>query len=337
MTTKGPSLDAIKRFKEQQEQKKREEDERKIREKLNTLEHRSTHGDRKAKQVLKKIRDTIEKPPPPQTPTSSSHKRESSRNTTSTQSVTKPKPKTSSNFDFEELMKIAKQNKDKAREKPQTLPTLSDIVSVPKKNPLNKTPEPTRQVKSKPKSIEPERSNKAPAREIPQIRNVAPPPQSRDRPQKNMPPRDIQPRNMPPKNMPPRDMPPKYRDYPPQRQMMPSRRPIPSTSRYEDEYESDGFVVSDEDDDARAELNETLRSVFRYDRRRCDLREEELDRQYRAIGNVSTFEDLEREERRASRLAAAEDARALRDEEERKRLKKLRFEKSQKEEKKRNR
>lgn len=96
----------------------------------------------------------------------------------------------------------------------------------------------------------------------------------------------------------------------------------------DDEYESDGFVVNEDNDDVQDELRKTLRTVFRYDKRRCDLREEELDRQYRAIGRVSTLEDLEREERRAARLAAAEDAEAFRQEEEHKRKKKLRLHKS---------
>lgn len=326
---KGPSIDAIKRFKEQQEQKKREENERKIQEKLNTLEHRSTQGDRKAKQELKKIRNKIENPPPPPPSQSSSklHKREASKDVTNRP---KSKSKSAATFNFEELMNVAKQNNNQIREKPQPKPPSPETLRIPKKKPSIQNLEPIRQPKPNREPVrttnnrasretQPTNRNVHQSRNIPQSRNVA---QSS---------RNILPRSAPP----PRESYPPFRNFPSHEHLMHQRRPMPSTSREEEEedYESDGFVVSDGEDDAQAELAETLRSVFRYDRRRCDLREEELDRQYRAIGNVSTFEDLEREERRAARLAAAEDARAQREEDERKRLKKLRLEKAYKEKK----
>jgi hypothetical protein len=52
---KGPSLDAIMKFNQQQEQKKREEDDRKVQEKLSTIEHRALQGDKKAKVQLNKL------------------------------------------------------------------------------------------------------------------------------------------------------------------------------------------------------------------------------------------------------------------------------------------
>lgn len=97
----------------------------------------------------------------------------------------------------------------------------------------------------------------------------------------------------------------------------------------EDEYdELDDFIDDGDDDDAQLELSKTLKSVFGYDRQKYAKREALLDaqaeREYRAIGKVQTFEDLEREERRSAKLAAREDKIAEREEEER-RAKKLKM------------
>lgn len=294
----GPSLEAIRRFKEQQERKKRDELEKKVQEKLSTLEYRASKGDRKAKQDLKKIEKIKEErpklpPPKPAEPARLEQKQ-----------VSKTKRATAT--DFEELMKLAKQNSNEIRrsEKPEPETKLK-----PKQKPIVKTkPEPV---------VEPRSEHK------PKLK-----PNSIPNPGSNM---NL---NLKPKPMlQPKPIPSTYEAPRHQKYIKPPVRPVRMMRRYEyedeyeeeDDYEADGFVVDDEYDDAREELSKTLKSVFRYDKRRCDLREEEIDRQYRAIGRVSTFEDLEREERRASRLAALEDAKALKEEEERKRMKKLRL------------
>jgi len=294
---KGPSLDAIRKFKELQEKRKREEDEKKIRDKLSTLEHRASQGDRKAKQELKKIetlKEECNRAPKPQSVPKSAPSQISS-------TVSKKKPDT----DFEELMRLAKQNANQIKRQPEPEPSRKSIVksqvAPPKSKPRKPSPTiaPSHPISSRPKATH--RSN------------ISRPPD---------PPRSSQMHRRPPVATVPMPGPSRY---------------IINRNRYryedeedeedEDDYESDDFVVDEEDNDVQDEVRKTIRSVFRYDKRRCDLREEELDRQYRAIGRVSTFEDLEREERRASRLAAAEDARALREEEERKKLKKLRLQK----------
>lgn len=281
----GPSLEAIRKFKEQQERRKREELEKKVQDKLSTLEHRASKGDRKAKQELKrieKIKEERPKLPPPKQPGQPKLEQK--------QPV---KGKKRTETDFEELMRLAKQNTNEIKKPAKAEP---EPKLKPKPKPMVKTrpetvvdPRPEQKLKLKPK---PDQMHK--------------------------------PRPIPGAHEPPRHQ--KYMKAPVSMRMRHNYgNDYDDEYEDEDDYESDGFVVDDEYDDAREELNQTLKTVFRYDKRRCDLREEEIDRQYRAIGRVSTFEDLEREERRASRLAAMEDARALKEEEERKRLKKLRL------------
>lgn len=292
----GPSLEAIKKFKEQQERKKRDELEKKVQEKLSTLEYRASKGDRKAKQDLKRIEKIKEErpklPPPKPAEPARLEQKEASKTKRATQT------------DFEELMKLAKQNSNEIRrsEKPEPETKLK-----PKQKPIIKTKlEPVVEPRSEPKlKLKP---------------NLIP--NSGSNPSLNLKPKPMLKR----KPIPSAHEAPQYQKYikPPVRPVRMMRR-YEDKDEYEDDYESDGFVVDDEYDDAREELSKTLKSVFRYDKRRCDLREEEIDRQYRAIGRVSTFEDLEREERRASRLAALEDAKALKEEDERKRMKKLRL------------
>lgn len=278
----GPSLEAIRKFKEQQERKKREELERKVQDKLSTLEHRASKGDRKAKQELKRIEKIKEErpklPPPKPVPPRVEPKQP-------------PKTRKPAETDFDELIRIAKQNTNEIR-KHEKAQTESKLKPKPKPDPIVKLrsdavvePRLEQKLKSKPKPSQVHR---------------------------------------------PRPISGAYEQHRHSKLIhAPMRMTVADNydDEYEDEddYESDGFVVDDEYDDAREELSKTIKSVFRYDKRRCDLREEEIDRQYRAIGRVSTFEDLEREERRASRLGAVEDARALRDEEERKKMKRLRL------------
>lgn len=297
-------MDAIRKFKESQERKKREEDERKIKEKLSTLQHRASQGDRKAKSELRKIEQVNEeknKQPSNGNDLKSSHlhHHSSSKNGNHPRGAdrTTPRPK-QKEADFEELMKLAKKNNNEMR-----LPEEKKV--------------------EKPKPIGDKRPIKKVAEEPPRPRDFS-----------------VQKQTTTPKATLMRCASGKLAQHQPIHPKLPTpatvihRQPVPSYSRmrqYDDEepeddqYEDDGFVVDEDEDEAREELQRTLKSVFRYDRRRCDLREEELDRQYRAIGKVTTFEDLEREERRASRLAAMEDARAQREEEERKRLKKIRL------------
>lgn len=326
---KGPSLDAIRRFKSEQELKKKEDEEKKIKEKMAILEHRAAQGDRKAKIDLKKFKDAIEKPPPdPKThvtsslPLSKHSNKAPNKPPVAAQACKKQKPPA----DFEELMKIAKQNATagpkpiaKPQQQPPPPPPPQPAPALPVRTGMVarkviKKPEPGR-IKT-PAPI----SNRAPPRNP----NVSQPTRPAITSQASRPSTNQQ----------------VSRSFPAHR----AHRPIPANQvargfhpshapRYrrddyyddededEDEYESDGFVVDEEDDDIQSELRNTIRSVFNYDKRRCDLREMELDREYRAIGPVSTFEDLEREERRASRMAAVEDAKELRLEEERKRAK----------------
>lgn len=342
----GPSLEAIRRFKEQQERKKKEEEEKKIKEKLITLEFRATHGDRKAKQELKRIesiKQNCNKQPELQQSDNNLERR--SNKPKSNLSINKnnelaTKSKQSIKFkkvetDFDELMKLAKQNTNEIKKPPLSPSSRSD---KPKQQERKKKLDSVSNIKekvpiSKHNSLIPDKKSK---QEVKRVENNK---QDRNRKPdvrpttfnhiasnscklkadhiigKNFVQRAAHIYNAPARN-----------------------RPIGShygsingyyrDEDEEDDYEADGFVVDDGDDDAQDELRKTLKSVFRYDRRRCDLREEELDRQYRAIGRVSTFEDLEREERRASRLAAEEDSKALREEEERKRLKKIRLKNS---------
>lgn len=303
---KGPSLDAIRRFKEQQERKKQEENERKIKEKLLTLEHRASQGDRKAKQELKRI-ERVEEEVKRKTQEREQQKQKQPQKqcppVASQQIRNKPKQVA----DFEELMKIAQANNNEIRKKPV-------VDKPPEQVKIKKVTRPTPPLADKPQITPAGPSKVPPPKELirPTTRVTLRPtigsttrPEVRPTVRPEMRP-DTRPIIRPPVRLPIK--PPRDYDY-----------------EVEDDYESDGFVVDDDEEDAQEELNRTLKSVFRYDRRRCDLREEELDRQYRAIGKVSTFEDLEREERRAARLAAAEDAKAFREEEERKRLKKIRL------------
>lgn len=310
---KGPSLDAIRRFKEAQEKKKQEEDERKIQEKLSTLHHRAAQGDRKAKTKLKrierindertKVRDiqisSSVRPGNAQSNQSAKHGHRSSNGNSKT--ITRPRQKEA---DFDELMRLAKQNNNEMRQPEQK---KSSDKQPSDKKPIKKICQEKRE--GLPTSRAPT-ANKAQQSVKPIIAPQAIRHQSNHRPiESRIPPSTVIHRQ--------------------------SALSLSRSRQYEqesddedqDEYEDDGFIVNEEEDEAKEELQRTLKSVFRYDRKRCDLREEELDRQYRAIGKVTTFEDLEREERRAARLAAIEDAKALREEEERKRLKKIRLKK----------
>jgi anti-sigma28 factor (negative regulator of flagellin synthesis) len=332
---KGPSLDAIRKFKQQQELKKREEDYRKVQDKLSTLEHRAAQGDRKAKVQLKKIeqiKETAQNGNKQLDETKLAHSGQrglrqpngnpslSTRNSNGVQQ-TKSKPK-SAETDFEELMRLAKSNTNEVKTQEKPKDKDKDVRRIPKR-PIEtaKTVQPPPTTTSK-KVIAPERSV--------QIAQVRPGSGPRVEPM-------IRP-NLGPKPRPSTSTNAPYRPEQHVRSTQHPRfqpRPPIRHDRYddeydeydeeEDEYESDGFVVDEVEDEAQEELRKTLKDVFRYDRRRADLKEQELDRQYRAIGRVSTFEDLEREERRASKLAAAEDAKELRAEEERKRLKKIRL------------
>lgn len=306
---KGPSLEAIRRFKEQQEKKKRDEDERKIRDKLSTLEHRASQGDRKAKQELKRIeriqeqrKKIIEHEQKPSPPVKAG--RIGWQNTGSQSSSASSKAK-KDETDFDELMRLAKQNNNEIRK------------------PEEPSPKPSIQTKKSQPIVTKNRERITPLTSAITIIPARPQPQ--------------------------RAMPNLHKQTRPQvsteamenfkrRQMAMRLAAANRSQRYDpvdedDDDEDEGsdlddFVVDDDEEDVQAELSQTLKSVFRYDKRRCDRREAEIDRQYRIMGNSGTFEDLEREERRASRLAAAEDARAQREEDERKRLKKLRLEKA---------
>lgn len=326
---KGPSLDAIRKFKEQQERKKREEDERKIKEKLSTLEHRAAQGDRKAKQELKKIERIKEERNKAPEPTPDLKPRKTAigigKQTDTKVRATSKKPPVSQSTNFADLMRLAKQNNNEikkpveptpmsSKQVPKSVSSKPKVIVREKIIPADKVEASQSRVPPKPKPAPVARSRE------PQVvlkqNPRAPPP----KPQVSMRSKPVQPR-------------PQYYIHP---SALPNRSGHDSyrhddyddeDEEDEDEYERDDFVVDEDDDDIQDEVSRTIRSVFRYDKRKCDRREEELDRQYRAIGNVSTFEDLEREERRAARLAAAEDAQAFREEEERKRKKKIRLKK----------
>lgn len=121
---KGPSIDAIRRFKEQQEQKKQEEDERKIKDKISTLAHRASQGDRKAKIELKKIEKIKEegsREPQPQEKqifarnSTPSHSTKSSHNNSAIAAATSAKRAQKVETDFDELMKLAKSNSNEVK------------------------------------------------------------------------------------------------------------------------------------------------------------------------------------------------------------------------------
>lgn len=327
---KGPSLDAIRRFKEQQERKKQEDDEKKVKEKLSTLEHRAAQGDRKAKQELKrieKVREERSKIPElqPERKYDGQTKYVSKPNDASTTRATNSKQRRVET-DFDELMRLAKSNNNQIRreDEPKNCAQSSKIV---KKNPDDRDREKRSypDVKITPKDVKIVLNSKL----------------KHDEKRKQF----VDPRNLShrllhqattskratcvPSQMIRKPLPPPpdrfARDYPVRRYNHAYDDDYDEDDYEQDDYEQDDFVVDGDDEDVSDEVRRTIKSVFRYDKRRCDLREEELDRQYRSIGKVSTFEDLEREERRASRLAAAEDAKEFRDEEERKRLKKVRL------------
>lgn len=312
---KGPSIDAIRRFKEQQEQKKREEDERRIKEKINTLEHRAAQGDRKAKQELRKIENIKEeRKNNPESQVKQSNNQSHNRLNGSELGQSRPSRSTAPTkrpqnveTDFEELMRLAKQNTNEIK-KPD--PPKQTREEVKQKSEAYRDKEPTTS-----------KNDVGPSR-VPQ------PVTNKLRPQAKQPHSEATKQRNDSKPLPSLEQRIQAHKRKESALSLSRNRHVPEFDEDEDNYESDGFVVDDEGDDARDELDRTLKSMFRYDKRKCDLREQELDRQYRAIGRVSTFEDLEREERRASRLAAAEDAAALKAEEDRKRKKKLRLQKS---------
>lgn len=327
---KGPSLQAIRKFKEQQEQKKRDEEEKRIKEKISTLEHRAAQGDRKAKTELRKITDEQKKPPPVDETRlkTSKHVEDESHKK---QASVKTKKEVKVESSFEELMRLAKQNKNEIK-KPEPQPALKTEVPKSKSNskehnlrPKAKSKHEELQPKSKMMRVEASSSNfksQKPFSTSARTHPISAKPQPViTRPPSNpsrQPPPISQRAPAPSNRLPSMSHRPVQMNY----RQPPHRRTV-DYDEYDDEddYESDGFVVDEEDDEVGENVSQTIRSLFRYDKRRCDLREEELDRQYRAIGKVSTFEDLEREERRASRIAAAEDARAQREEEEKKRRK----------------
>lgn len=307
----GPSLEAIRKFKEQQERKKREELDRKVEEKLATLKHRASQGDRKAKQELSKIekikeaRNKVSEVQQHFQSSPATHVVDERNQVKQSSKVIHDNSKKRARVetDFDELMKLARQNNNEIRTKPD-LPKPPARLEVSKSRP--------KVVKSRSDLPKTSLETVKPRLEVPTVKQ-RPGSSSKERPEASK-------HRLP------------YSIETPNRTIRSTVcRPV---LRYEDDdedeedYEDDDFVVNEEEDDVRDELTKTLKSVFRYDKRRCDLREEEIDRQYRAIGRVSTFEDLEREERRASRLAAAEDAKAFREEEERKKMKKLRLQNS---------
>lgn len=329
---KGPSSEAIKKFKLQLEQKKRDEYDRKVQGKLSTLKHRAAQGDKKAKQQLKIIEKEDQersKPSEPQKSHVVSKERASLDAQSSSKSIGGSNTKCPASrpkkleTDFEELMKLAVNNKNEVkhevvREKRTVdrnkLPRLPPNVHVADRGPaLPALPQPGTQAK-----VIARKPSQPELRQISSSSHMQTTSGHLRRPQPSVSNCVRRPVISEPATA--------YQARP----RLPVRRAYRDDDEYDaeegdDDYESDGFVVHDEDDEVRDELDKTIRTMFRYDKRRCDLRERELDRQYRAIGRVSTFEDLEREERRASRLAAAEDARAFREEEERKRLKKMKL------------
>lgn len=337
---KGPSLEAIRRFKEQQELKKRQEDEKKIKQKLSTLEHRASQGDRKAKQELKKF-ERIEKieeerrknPELFKKPVSNQSNRNAKQEANSKPSTSRPKFK-KDETDFDELMRLAKQNNNEInRAVPPPTPKRSDRPTLRKFDPIpiiDPISQPstitTVQPKLKKGDSRPQSSRDLDSDRV-SIRRELPIGATSSRVHESrLKLSDDVPKSQKQKEMAMRLAAARYRA---QQQV----RYLEDCDDENDDYDEDDddddlrdFVVDDDEEDARAELNRTLKSVFRYDKRRCDLREAEIDRQYRALNRGGTFEDLEREERRASRLAAAEDARAEKEEEERKRLKKIRLE-----------
>lgn len=339
---KGPSIEAIRKFKEDQQKKKQEEDERKIKEKLSTLEHRAAQGDRKAKIELKKIEKITESRKNLELTNGrdagrSAETRPASYKTQSSKGHCDKKPK-KAEVDFDELMRMAKQNNNEIR-KPEE-PKQKSLPQIRKKVRIDPSPQSHQQVGLQSKLQ-------------PQIRQQPQPqPQTRQRPPELITQRAIKPSThratsqshqsrepilapiRKPERVPGRPLPTDRFGVQSRLPIRPNQIYNQSRSRYgydDDDYDDESdlsdFVVDEDEDDVQDEVSRTIRSVFKYDKRRCDRREEELDRLSRQIGRVENFEDLEREERRASRLAAAEDAKALREEEDRKRQKALRAKK----------
>ena len=330
---KKPSLDAIRRFKEQQERKKLEETERKIQEKLSTLEHRAAQGDRKAKTELKvfernKEQEKQDKQELDHTARNNRATKDGRKKETKPPIVSHNGPTKRVMTDFDELMRLAKNNTNEIRrEEPKPVPTIKRIQRVQKK-PEESISNPSQASTSKPvvrpqqlthqhKNVQKQQAKESysppPTLRVPPPTSRLPPTSAR------LPPARLPAARLPPVRLPPTRLPP-----PSHSRVQYSRYDEDDEDFEDDDYEQDDFVVDEDDDDTQNEVSKTIRSVFGYDRRRCDLREAELDRQYRQIGRVSTFEDLEREERRASRLAALEDAQELRVEEERKKMKRMR-------------
>lgn len=303
---KKPSIDAIRRFKEQQKRKKLEETERKIQEKLSTLEHRAARGDRKAKTELKIIEkakeERIRRPEVHEKHNHGDKRLKDPRKHDNNNSRSTNKRPMQAETDFDELMRLAANNNNQLRREEVKRPS-SPLLRTPSiaKKCRDATSPPTRPSSKQP--LPTQSSSRTTVRLLPSSQQL----QIRQGSMKPLPPRPISESNA--------------RNY----QIRADYYDEDDEDDYEDDYEQDGFVVDEDDAEVRDEVSKTIKSVFGYDKRRCDLREAELDRQYRQIGRVSTFEDLEREERRASRLAAVEDARAAREEEERKRLKRLRM------------
>lgn len=314
---KGPSLDAIRKFKQEQEEKKKLEYDRKEREKLTTLEHRAAQGDRKAKTQLKQIEKVqedrgrskdLQKNHTSRASSSAADQRSADDRSTKQNGKTFSNRPKQSGLDFDELMKLASSN-------------TNEVKHEERRKPIPKQRRPIDRIQSSVQHTSRERlasSTVQEGKELVASKSITKQPVKVVGPSKAPQPSvsHIERRPMM-----------KYQAPGHARPRVPARRDYygDDYDDEDDEYESDGFIVDEDDDEVKDELNKTLRTVFRYDKRRCDLREQELDRQYRAIGRVNTFEDLEREERRASRLAAAEDAEAQRDLEERKRLKRQRL------------
>lgn len=366
---KKPSIDAIRRFKEQQERKKLEETERKIHEKLSTLEHRAAQGDRRAKGELRSIEKAKEERAKKQElqETQADQRIQSSRYTRdhvkgdkklqSSQNGPVRRPKADV-IDFDELMRLAANNNNELRREEKKPPSPPPRPKAIPRKPVDAPKSSNRPVikpdnivrnPTQPKSLSNTKTKQSghpqirpPSKPSNQLQSSSGQPSSHRQPRPPLPTTSIHQRS-PPRKTPcnprfPTNRPPLPRNLA-SRSLGPNfvvRNPQPNDyyddeeddyydEEDEDDYEQDGFVVDEDDSDAQQELSKTLKSVFGYDKRRCDRREAELDQLYRQTGRVSTFEDLEREERRASRLASLEDAKALREEEERKRLKKLRL------------
>lgn len=309
---KSPSLAAIIKFKQEQENKKLQERERIQAQKQKLYETRAAQGDRKAKSQLKLLeKKTKDREEALRYQRPSCSKEPQLKN---------PPKKEKKNLDFSELMKLAQNN-----------------AKQPSKIECNQQAQRSMENKKREEMISEhyrhkKRSAEAGNRHIPMVKPKLP----ASLPRTNMPPQSAKPSAFQARKEYTSQKiftkPVTNYNYIPKNSI---RKPLHYDDEDEDEYEEDDeydeemddFIVDDEEDEAKAELDKTLKHMFRYDKRKSDLREMECDREYRQIGRVANFEDLEREERRASRLAAIEDARALKEEEDRKRAKLLRKQK----------